>query len=455
LFLLIRLSQQCLECPISYHITCIPLSAKFHELALLCHEHSVNGKLPYLDPESSFQQQVEHKADEFLASRHGASAIKKRRRESRSKNRVFPVSGSELTIAETSLLDKRPEKKSKEEVESLLSYFCLPCNNRDEVYAKPPAFRHVHSLQYDLKNRPARIPFTGDSCHCMDSCGEDCYNRMLYTECFGDIKKKTATNCPVGLNCGNRQLSRRKFVRCEPKREHGRGWGLITLENIAKGRLVQEYVGEVIDAATKNERLSKWAEEHPNDINFYIMSLTNGWYVDAREVANLSRFINHSCDPNCIITPVNVGGYMRNAVMALRDINSGEFLSYDYHFETIDGAKFLCHCGSSKCRGTMKELGNSKVAEDDSSKSASKLWDEAKTLFEKERKFVTEYYGGEEKRRLSVAESVPEKDNPEELVANGPQLRNRQAVLRTKIFLWRNAVQGAFFHNRYSPPDQK
>ncbi|CAB9523077.1 36 and H4 lysine-20 specific [Seminavis robusta] len=85
------------------------------------------------------------------------------------------------------------------------------------------------------------------------------------------------------------------------------------------------------------------------------MCLSSGWYVDARETANMARFINHSCDPNCILWRFNVGGYMRDGIFALRDIQPGEFLSYDYHFDTKQGDKFVCRCGSKNCRGTMKE----------------------------------------------------------------------------------------------------
>ena len=37
----------------------------------------------------------------------------------------------------------------------------------------------------------------------------------------------------------------------------------------------------------------------PTDHDFYIMEIENGFYVDGKHKGNLSRFINHSCDPNC------------------------------------------------------------------------------------------------------------------------------------------------------------
>ena len=68
-----------------------------------------------------------------------------------------------------------------------------------------------------------------------------------------------------------------------------------------------EYIGEVINEKTKNTRLEEWTKEHPNDPNFYIMELQAGWFIDAREYGNLSRFINHGCDPNCKFLIVIVG----------------------------------------------------------------------------------------------------------------------------------------------------
>mmetsp|Transcript_14668 Transcript_14668/g.34008 ORF Transcript_14668/g.34008 Transcript_14668/m.34008 type:complete len:116 (+) Transcript_14668:140-487(+) len=58
--------MRCLDCPISYHISCIPPSARFHELALLCHQHAYASKLPYLDVEHSMQACVEANAEKKI-----------------------------------------------------------------------------------------------------------------------------------------------------------------------------------------------------------------------------------------------------------------------------------------------------------------------------------------------------------------------------------------------------
>jgi hypothetical protein len=56
------------------------------------------------------------------------------------------------------------------------------------------------------------------------------------------------------------------------------------------------------------------------------------------------RFMNHSCDPNCIID--------NRAVIARRTIEAGEELTFDYNSNEYDMAEpFDCVCGTAKCVG--------------------------------------------------------------------------------------------------------
>lgn len=319
--------------------------------------------------------------------------------------------------------------------------FCLPVDMMDEVYSKPPSYMHVQSLKYDTdkSNRPKKITSTGtdekEKCSCTKTCGFDCLNRVTMSECVGPA------NCNLGgKNCGNRSLGKKQFVKCQPKRERGKGWGLVTLEFIPKGTLVQEYMGEVINEKEKERRLIAWNEEHPNDPNFYVMALSTGYYVDAREYANLARFINHSCDPNCKVSGINVKGYIRNGIYSLRDIHPGEFLSYDYHFDTKQGDRFVCRCGAVNCRGTMKGQGKDAL---------SKLpanWKEAKARYEADKKFLED---AEKTKVVSLVGSLlPCAEHPNETVANGPLLKHRDEAIRSRIFLWRNLRLGTDFVSR-------
>ncbi|CAB9503172.1 36 and H4 lysine-20 specific [Seminavis robusta] len=484
----------CLECPTSYHLTCIPPSCKVHELALLCHEHAENHELPALDMEASFQGTVEAAADKKLQKlnhKHNldnnplaAKLNRKRLKRRKARNPFFPAgvvvdrrtAHEQVILSKLSTTTAKATDPTKEDdemtVELILGnnnnnsnntnssssassdqrlLFGLPQDIQEEVHSKPPLYKHIHSLKYYPDSKPKKIPPTKDICNCVDKCDEHCLNWLLYKECVGE--KGSYTNCRLGPKCGNRKLGLKQHVKkCKPMREQGRGWGLAVQETVKRGGLVQEYLGDVIDEPTKEERLRQWNLEHPNDPNYYIMCLSSGWYVDARETANMARFINHSCDPNCILWRFNVGGYMRDGIFALRDIQPGEFLSYDYHFDTKQGDKFVCRCGSKNCRGTMKEQQQKKA---DTKKTKGQLWEQAKQKYEKDKEYI-QNYNAHEKHNATVWAMVPGTSNSGntkggdkvEWTSNGVPEIDRFYATRSRVFLWRTAVLGSNFASR-------
>eukprot|EP00980_Cylindrotheca_fusiformis_P003840 scaffold858_cov123-Cylindrotheca_fusiformis.AAC.16 len=427
---------RCLYCPVAYHLTCLPPTSRFHELAVLCHQHALTHKLPDLDLTTSLQGQVESKIDEAQDKLSGFRQMRKQVR--KGANPFFlGLRGDRLTKQEKEYVDYVAEKHGEAEADRVVG-FCLPCEFKNEVNSKPPSYKHLHGLKYDPDHKPKKTPLLGEKCQCEKLCDENCFNRLGLEECFGEGQN---SNCNVGGDCGNRSLSRKQYVKCKPKREGGKGWGLVAVSAVPKGKLVQEYVGEVIDEATKERRLTDWNKEHPNDPNFYVMAISNDWYVDAREYANMSRFINHSCEPNCKVITMNVKGYRRNGIYSLRDIAAGEFLSYDYKFETSEGDRFICRCGAQKCRGTMKGgdgLGNKRELS----------WKEAKAQYEIDKKFLDDV---EKQGVLSqVDELVPGASKPDEYVSYGPLEHKRATILHDRVFLWRNAKLGADFVSRNS-----
>lgn len=60
---------------------------------------------------------------------------------------------------------------------------------------------------------------------------------------------------------------------------------------------------------------------------------------------DIARFMNHSCDPTvmCIYDEVDI---------AVRDIQAGEQLTYEYGTLNID-YELNCQCGSANCRGKV------------------------------------------------------------------------------------------------------
>ena len=138
---------------------------------------------------------------------------------------------------------------------------------------------------------------------------------------------------------------------------------------------------------------------------------------------------------------MNIAGYMRIGIFCTRDILPGEFLSYDYRFDTKDGSKFVCLCGSANCRGTMK--GGAKKGENDATvkKSKKQLLSEAKQRYEKDLKFIEEYEQ-ETKERLNMTDMHLPGSHKEssDLVINGPKKTDIYDARRDRVFLWRNVV---------------
>lgn len=77
-------------------------------------------------------------------------------------------------------------------------------------------------------------------------------------------------------------------------------------------------------------------------------------FIDATVKGGRARFINHSCDPNCVLEKWQVGGRHRMAVLTRRAVPAGQELSYDYKLEWDGcGQLVLCSCGAQGCKGKL------------------------------------------------------------------------------------------------------
>ena len=83
------------------------------------------------------------------------------------------------------------------------------------------------------------------------------------------------------------------------------------------------------------------------------MRIGNGEVIDSIERGNEARFINHSCQPNCITRKWNFLGETTVGVFALRDIAPGEELTFDYKFDVYSTPLSLCLCNSANCKGYL------------------------------------------------------------------------------------------------------
>ncbi|CAF4941260.1 unnamed protein product, partial [Rotaria sp. Silwood1] len=180
------------------------------------------------------------------------------------------------------------------------------------------------------------------------ACGHECLNRMLLIEC--------GPMCPCEQWCTNRRFQRRSYANHKLAlfKTEMKGYGLRTIASIHKGRFLVEYIGEVIDMDELSRRNKKYKRD--GNIHQYVMSLIHGTVIDSTIKGNWARFINHSCEPNCVAEKWLVNGEYRMGIFAKRDLNINEEITIDYRFETFGTSDLInekCYCGASTCRGTI------------------------------------------------------------------------------------------------------
>jgi SET domain-containing protein len=144
-------------------------------------------------------------------------------------------------------------------------------------------------------------------------------------------------------------------LKIEARRSSIHGLGVYVTKPIRAGETIVEVVGERISSAESDRRFEEKKTEAGHTFMFYVDEDT---VIDCGVDGNVSRFINHSCEPNC--EAVDDDG--RIFLEALRDIEAGEELVYDYRLtwerddDPEDLKVYLCQCGSQSCRGTMLDV---------------------------------------------------------------------------------------------------
>jgi SET domain-containing protein len=138
----------------------------------------------------------------------------------------------------------------------------------------------------------------------------------------------------------------------ELRRSSIHGLGAFARKDIPKGTRIIEYVGEKITNAEADRR---YDDDAMKDHHTFLFILNKRECLDATYEGNESRFINHSCDPNCeAIIPRG-----RIWIEAIKPIPAGTELLYDYAYDDDpeytekDLLFYACLCGSPKCRGTI------------------------------------------------------------------------------------------------------
>lgn len=180
--------------------------------------------------------------------------------------------------------------------------------------------------------------------------------------------------CRCDHRCQNRVVQHGPSVPFTVFKTPNRGWGLKTSVAMKAGQFVCEYVGEVIDCSTADAR----GKEYDNGGLTYLFDLDYNnaerpYTIDAYEYGNISRFMNHSCDPNCAIWAVYINcldpNLPRLGIFTRRSMEAGEELTFDYNVGSgaLDaslnesgegGGKKVsqigqCFCKAKKCRSYL------------------------------------------------------------------------------------------------------
>ena len=130
------------------------------------------------------------------------------------------------------------------------------------------------------------------------------------------------------------------------------GKGAFANRKIRKGQRIIEYAGERI---SNDEADNRYDESRMRRHHTFLFTVTPSIVVDGAVNGNESIYINHSCDPNCeaVIEDRHI------FIEAVRTIQPGEELVYDYQYERTDESDdemekfYKCLCGAANCRGSI------------------------------------------------------------------------------------------------------
>jgi hypothetical protein len=138
------------------------------------------------------------------------------------------------------------------------------------------------------------------------------------------------------------------------------GKGMFAVQDLAEGETLIEYIGEII---SWKEALRRHPHDPTDPNHTFYFHVDEKHVIDAKHGGNSSRWINHSCAPNCEADEQKG----RIFIKALQNIPAGKELFYDYGL-IIDApytkklkAEYPCWCGAPNCRGTLLAPKDKKV----------------------------------------------------------------------------------------------
>uniref|UniRef100_A0A8C0K0V3 [histone H3]-lysine(9) N-methyltransferase n=1 Tax=Canis lupus dingo TaxID=286419 RepID=A0A8C0K0V3_CANLU len=265
-----------------------------------------------------------------------------------------------------------PMEKTCEDIARGYERIPIPCVNAVDSEPCPSNYKYVSQNCVTSPMNIDRNITHLQYCVCIDDCSSsNCMCGQLSMRCWYDKDGRLLPEfnmaepplifecnhaCSCWRSCRNRVVQNGLRARLQLYRTQNMGWGVRSLQDIPLGTFVCEYVGELISDSEADVR-----EE-----DSYLFDLDNKdgevYCIDARFYGNVSRFINHHCEPNLVPVRVFMSHqdlrFPRIAFFSTRLIEAGEQLGFDYgeRFWDIKGKLFSCRCGSPKCRHSSTAL---------------------------------------------------------------------------------------------------
>ncbi|KAI0759836.1 SET domain-containing protein [Trametes elegans] len=186
-------------------------------------------------------------------------------------------------------------------------------------------------------------------------------------------------NCGCSDDCQNRVVQNGRQHEIAICKTPNKGWGVFAgPKKIPANSYLGTYAGEFLTSWECEERgkvYNKFGRTYLFDLDFWYLDQPEvkkeDYSVDAYHAGNFTRYLNHSCDPNCVINACYINEANLDkpllTIFTCRDVEPFEELCFSYFGEPDDdtgvevpkevkdndAVYVSCQCGAANCRGTM------------------------------------------------------------------------------------------------------
>lgn len=194
-------------------------------------------------------------------------------------------------------------------------------------------FTFIRQSEYKVRRTKNKFDNDGDDCGCTlnpkqiqlgeSGCGPKCLNREMFIECD--------RSCKLGKFCSNQRFQNFEYAECTVFITEKKGFGLFASKNIPTNIFIMEFVGEVVSMTEFKKRSRQYAKQKTR--HCYVMTSSGTILIDATKKGNLTRFANHSCNPNAETQKWIVNGESRIGIFSKKPIKMFEEITINYQFK--------------------------------------------------------------------------------------------------------------------------